>query len=330
MSKHGSGRHRIIPLALVCLLSGGLTLPGAAHAEFPDRPITLVVGFAPGGGTDLVARTIARQLTKELNNLPVVVENKAGAGGTIAAGIVKRSAPDGYTLLVADPSFAINTGLMPNVGYDIKKDFVAVTTITRSPLVLSANKSVPVANMSQLVALAKTEPGALSISTPGVGSMPHMSVELLKRQLGIDMLHVPFKGANPAMAGVIAGSVQLTMSSVSSSLGFIQQGQVRAIATTGAERSERFRDLPTVSETVKGFNAYFWTALMAPAGTPTPVIEKLSKLMGKAMADEGAKTAIYQAGDAFAYQSPARSSEFVLGEASRWSKLIADAQIKPE
>ncbi len=318
-----------MPFAVSGVLAAGLSAPAPVLAEYPEHPIVLVVAYAPGGGVDVVGRIIARYLSKELDQ-QVVIENKPGAGATIAISYVQHASPDGYTLLLADPAFAISTGLMPNVGYDIKTDFTPVSAVTMSPMVLCVAPALPVNTLAQLLALAKQRPGGLSYSSAGVGSTPHVAGELLKFQTHSNFTHIPFKGSNQAVTSLLAGQVDFSFSAIVAAKPFTQKKSIRPIATTGLERSPEYPDLPTVAETLPGFNGYFWTALYARAGTSPAIIRKLNAAMVKILANEEVRTTIAMSGDAVSDMPLDKTGEFVLSEASRWSRLIAEVGIKPE
>lgn len=319
--------YKLFWLTGVC--GAGLGAGSPALAAYPERPIVIVVSYAPGGGTDKVARTLSRYLSKALNQT-VLVENKPGAGGTIGASFVKRANPDGYTLLLVDPAFAINTGLMPNVGYDIKKDFTPVATVTKSPVVLSVAPGLPVTNLAQMLALSRQRPEGLTYSSPGVGSTPHVAGELLKYLTKSNFTHAPYKGANPAVTALAAGHVDFSFAAIAAAKPFAQQKIIRAIATTGLERSVEFPDLPAIAESLPGFEGYFWTALYAPANTPAAVVQKLDEAMRAVLADEEVVASITSSGDAVSYAPADKVGTFVDGEAHRWAKLIAEVGIKPE
>ncbi|MDX3908041.1 MAG: tripartite tricarboxylate transporter substrate binding protein [Pigmentiphaga sp.] len=310
-------------------IAAAIGAPAAVHAAFPERPITLVVAYAPGGGTDTAARVLARGLQRALNQ-SIVVENKPGAGGTIGASAVMRANPDGYTLLFADPAFVINTGLMPNVGYDLKKDFLPISTITRSPLVLTVHTGLPVENLTTLVASAFKKPGGLSYSSAGIGTTPHMAGEMLKFYTKAPFTHIPFKGSGPAMSNLVAGQLDFSFSTIPPAKSFIQLNKIRAIATTGPERSRDFPDVPTVAETIPGFNVQFWTGLFAPANTPPAVIQTINEAVRKTLADPEIKALIEKTGDTPAYLSTEQVASFVNEEQKRWSSLIKEAGIKAE
>jgi len=309
-------------------LTIALAASASAQAAYPERPIALVVAYAPGGGTDTAARLLARGLQRVLNQ-SVIVENKPGAGGTIGAGHVMRAAPDGYTFLFADPAFVINTGLMANAGYDVK-DFLPVSTITRSPLVLSVHMDVPVQTLPELIATAFKKSGGLSYSSAGIGTTPHMAGEMLKFYTKAPFTHIPFKGSGPAMSNLVAGQLDFSFSTIPPAKSFIQAKKIRAIATTGPERSRDFPDVPTIGETIPGFNVQFWTGLFAPANTPPDIIRTVNEAVRKTLSDPEIKAAIEKSGDTPAYLPTEQVAQFVREEQDRWGSLIKEAGIKAE
>lgn len=304
-------------------------LSPAAHAAYPDRPIVLVVAYAPGGGTDTAARTLARELSRQLKQ-SIVVENRPGAGGTIGAGQVLRAAPDGYTFLFADPAFVINTGLMPNVGYNLKTDFTPVSTVTMSPLVLSVHPALPVKDIAALDALARSKPGGLSYSSAGIGTTPHMAGEMLRFSTKAPFTHIPYKGSGPAMSNLVAGQLDFSFSTIAAAKPFIQQKMIKAIATTGPVRSTEFPDVPAIAETIPGYQVLFWTALFAPAKTPPAIIEAMNTAVRNALSDPDTKAAIERSGDTATYLPTEKVGGFVDDELRRWTSLIKEADIKPE
>lgn len=310
----------------------GVAVLGAAtmvQAAYPDRPIVLVVAYAPGGGTDVAARVLAKELQKQFNQ-SVIVENRPGAGGTIGAGYVQRANPDGYTLLFADPAFVINTGLMPNIGYNLKTDFTPISTVTLSPLVLSVHKDVPVRTIAELQKLAATKPGGSSYSSAGIGTTPHMAGEMLKFYSKSPFMHIPYKGSGPAMANLVAGQLDFSFSTIAAAKPFIDGKMIRPIATTGPERSAAFPDVPTIAETIPGFRVQFWTALFAPAKTPPEVIRVMNEAVRKALSDPEGKASIEKSGDTATYLPTERVNGFVDDELKRWTTLISEANIRPE
>jgi tripartite-type tricarboxylate transporter receptor subunit TctC len=266
---------KILARALLGLLP--LLLPMGALAQFPSKPVTLVVPVAPGGILDTVARMIAPAMAKSLGQ-PVVVDNKPGASGNIGATIVARAQPDGYTLLVGYSMFHVgNPAMFKDLQWDPTRDFASVAMLVVSPHVLAVHPSVPAKDVKELVALAKAEPGKLNYATPGSGSVPHVGMELFKQQTGTDFTHVPYKGAGPAMQDVIAGNVQVTVATPPSLLGFVQSGRMRALAVTARERHPQLPDVPTVAEAgYPDFLLEAWVALFAPAGTPPDAVAKLN------------------------------------------------------
>ncbi|GAA4343301.1 tripartite tricarboxylate transporter substrate binding protein [Pigmentiphaga soli] len=316
-------------LRAAAILGAGLLATGAAHAAYPERAISMVVAYPPGGGVDTVARVLSVELSKLLKQ-SVVVENKPGAGATIGASYVKRATPDGYTLLLADPAFVINTGLMTNVGYDLKKDFTPVSTVTMSPIVLSVYPGLPVHSLAELLEAARRKPGGLSYSSAGIGSTPHMAGEMLKAYTNSSFTHIPYKGSGPAMSNLVAGQLDFSFSTIAAAKPFIDQKLIRPLATTGLERSPALPELPTIAESIPGFKVLFWTALFAPANTPPAVVKALNEAMRTVLTDPQTKAAIEKSGDVATYLPTEKVNDFVAGEFAQWTGLIAKAGIKAE
>src|SRR5258706_1439910 len=296
---------------------------------YPNRPIRLIVPFPPGGSNDIVARMLATQLGEKLGQ-SVVIENKGGAGGVVGTDMVAKAAPDGYTLLLISIAYAFGPALYKTLPYDPEASFAPITIVGRGPSALVVHPSVPVNTVQELVALAKAQPGKLNYASAGVGSFQHLSCALFVSQAGIDVVHVPYKGGGPAMADVMGGQAQIVMPSLIQVVPHIKSGRLKVLGTSGTKRSALLPDVPTIAETVPGYESQNWWGLMAPAGTPQPIVERLygavsdvlqSKETGKRMEGEGAETV---------RMTPPEFGRFVSSELAKWSKIARDVGIKAE
>ena len=273
----------------VSLAAAGTLAPlAAAHAQaaYPSKPITLVVPFTPGGSVDNSGRLMADRLSRELG-VPVVVENKGGAGGTMGSVYVAKARPDGYTLIVTSQStHVVNPAVNPNLPYDAVQDFAPITLIDRLANVLLVNADLPVRSFAELVKYAQANPGKLNYASAGTGSVSHLSMELLKTQAKLPMTHIPYRGAGVAVTDLVAGQVQLTWNNLSSNLGNIRNGKLRALAVAAPQRVSQLPDVPTFAElNLPDLNLTSWTGLAAPANTPAPIIERLYQAMRKVLQD---------------------------------------------
>lgn len=300
---------------------------GDAAANYPSRPITLVVGYTPGGATDIIARLVADKLSRSLHQ-PVIVENKAGAGSNIATDQVVRSKPDGYTLLVETIANATNMSIYKNLHYDSRKDLEPIVQFMASPSVLVVNPSIPVHNLKELIALAKSEPGKLTFESSGVGGSPHLAGEMLKLRAGIDMLHVPFKGATPALQAVLAGNVSLGFMTSLGALAHMQNGQLRPIAVASKQRLEDLPNVPTMAEAgLPNFEVVSWNGLAAPAGTPKAIVDKLNKEVNAILAMPDVKQKLQSLGATAVGGTPEQFKAYVNAEIDKWGEVAHKAHI---
>jgi tripartite-type tricarboxylate transporter receptor subunit TctC len=301
-----------------------------AMAFYPDRIVRLVVPFAPGGGTDVIARTLAQEMAKDLG-VAVVVENKPGAGTIIGTQAVATSEPDGYTLLMGTFANAVNPSLKAKLPYDPHLDFAPVALIARSFNIVVVNPRSPIRSISDLIAAAKADPAKLTYGTFGTGTSAHLAGELFKNLAKVNLTTVPYKGAAPAITDLIGGQIQVMFTTVASAASLIQAGQLRALAVASAERSPAFPDLPTVAEAgVPGYAAESWYGLFAPAKTPADVIDRLNKSAAAAVQSEAFKSLGVNEGLVMVARPPEEFQRYVRGEEERWRKLIQDAGIKIE
>jgi tripartite-type tricarboxylate transporter receptor subunit TctC len=317
------------------LFAGAALLPAAfsanqAWALYPDRIVRIVVPFAPGGGTDVIARTLAQEMTGDLG-VTIVVENKPGAGTIIGTQAVATSAPDGYTLLMGTFANAVNSSLKAKLPYDPHQDFAAVALIARSFNIVVVNPKSPIQSVADLIAAAKADPDKLSYGTYGIGTSAHLAGELFKSMAKVNLTTVPYKGAAPAITDLIGGQIQVMFTTVASAASLIAGGQLRALAVTSAERSPAFPQLPTVAEAgVPGYAAESWYGLFAPAGTPADVIARLNKSAALAVQSEAFKRLGVNEGLVMVAQPPEELDRYFRGEEARWRKVIQDAGIKAE
>jgi tripartite-type tricarboxylate transporter receptor subunit TctC len=301
-----------------------------ASALYPDRIIRIVVPFAPGGGTDVIARTLAQEMGKDLG-VSVIIENKPGAGTIIGTQAVAASEPDGYTLLMATFSHAVNISLSAKLPYDPHKDFEAVALVARSFNFVVVNPKSAINSIADLIAAAKADPDKLSYGTYGTGTSAHLAGELFKNMAKVNMTTVPYKGAAPAITDLIGGQIQVMFTTVASAASLIAGGQLRALAVTSAERSPAFPDLPTVAEAgVPGYAAESWYGLYVPAKTSADVIDRLNKSAAKAVESEAFKRLGVNEGLVTVARPPEELDRYVRGEEARWRKVIEDAGIKIE
>jgi tripartite-type tricarboxylate transporter receptor subunit TctC len=309
--------------ALACLLA-------PASAAYPNRVIKIVVPFAPGGGTDVVARTLAQEMAKELG-ASVIIENKPGAGTILGTQMVAASAPDGYTLLMGTFANAVNPSLYAKLSYDPHKDFAAVSLIARSFNLVVVNPASPIKSIADLIAAAKAEPDRLSYGTYGTGTSAHLAGELFKHMAGVKLTTVPYKGAAPAITDLLGGQIHVIFTTVASAASLVEAGQLRAIAVTSAKRSPAFPQLPTVAEAgVPGYAAEAWYGLYAPAKTPPEIIDRLNKVVAKAVQSDAFQKLSVNEGLVMVAGTPAQLDSYFAGEEARWRKLIQDAGIKAD
>jgi tripartite-type tricarboxylate transporter receptor subunit TctC len=318
-------------LRSLALLLTSAVFSAAAVAAYPERPVTLVVPFPPGGATDVIARIVAKDLGQRLGQ-PVIVENKAGAGTVIGAGFVAQSPADGYTLLISsNTTFTVNPALRAKLPYDPQKSFESVGMLGTSPLVLLANPAVPARSVKDVIALAKAKPGKLAYGSFGAGTTSHIAGEMFKLAAGIDLLHVAYKGSAPAMTDLIAGQVQFTFDTNVAALPMLQAGKVKAIAVTSAKRSPSMPDVPTIAESgYPGFEMVPWITIVAPRGLPQPVQKTLGKALADTMTDAAVRGSLEKAGLDVAHQAGSVYDQRVAQELPLLRAYVYKAKIQPE
>ena len=317
------------PALMALLLACAVTHSPAQG--FPEKPIRFVVGFTPGGPSDILARALGQKLGERWSQ-QVVIENRPGAGGNVAAEAVAKSAPDGYTWLLGNNSIlATNQSLYRNLGYDPVKDFAPVSLVAVQPNILVVNPRVPVHSVLDLIQLAKKSPGKLNYASSGAGAAAHLAGELFKTMAGVDLVHVPYKGAQPALTDVIAGEVQLMFATSASVIPFIKAGKLRALAVTTARRSASVPDLPTVSEAgVPGFEAITWHGVVVPAATPAPLVERLNRDIVGALAQPDLRERLAALGAEVHAGTPREFADYIASEIPKWSKVVRDSGAKLE
>jgi tripartite-type tricarboxylate transporter receptor subunit TctC len=308
-----------------------LLLPLLATATFPDRPIRLVVPFPPGGAVDFFARVVQEPLS-ELLGQSIVIDNKAGASGMLGAGIVAKSPPDGYTLLLGNiASLAINVGIYPKMSYDPQKDFTPILRTVDVNYVLVVHPSVPVRTVAELFAYAKANPGKLAYGSSGSGSLPHLGTELIKTQAGIDMVHVPYKGGGPMVTDVLGGTIQVALADQANLMPQVAVGRLRALAVATTKRSANMPELPTIAEAgLAGFDATAWQGLVGPAGMPADVVQRLNAAFNQVMALPAVREKLMRAGLEPIGGSPEQFGRFIGDEIGKWSKIAKAVGAKPE
>ena len=314
-------RRNFLGLAAVALLAG--TLPAHAQSAYPTRPISLIVPFPAGGSTDLVARVVAEKMNGLLGQ-QIVVDNRGGAGGNVGSAAAAKSEPDGYTLLMGTvATHAINSALYKKMPYDPVKDFAPVSLLVVVPNVLVVNPDFPAKNVQELIALAKEKPGELSYASSGNGTPLHLSGELFKSMAGVDIVHVPYKGAGPALVDVMGGHVPIMFDNLPSSTDHIKAGKLRGLAVTTAERSPSMPDLPTIAESgLPGYETYTWNALFVPAGTPPDVIAKLNEAAVAAVSDPEVKAKLETMGASIVGSTPEQLAKHVQAELDKWGPVV--------
>jgi tripartite-type tricarboxylate transporter receptor subunit TctC len=316
---------------LFCVVALAFTFAsGIAEAQnYPSKPIRLIVPFPPGGSNDIVGRMIAAQLGERLGQ-SVVVDNRGGAGGTIGTDMAAKAAPDGYTLLLISVAHAFNPAMYKKLPYDPEKSFAPIGLVAAGPVALMVHPSVPATSVKELIALAKAKPGELNYATAGVGSFQHLASELFKLQTGVNIVHIPYKGGGPAMMDTIAGQAQINMASLIQVIPHAKSGKLRLLATSGAKRSSLFPDVPTVAETVPGYDATNWWGLVAPAGTPAAVVNKLHAELEVLLKSAETKKRLESEGADIVRMDPAEFGRFMSAEMVKWTKVVREAGITAE
>jgi tripartite-type tricarboxylate transporter receptor subunit TctC len=315
--------------AAMCLAFAVSPLRAQTRDDFPNKPVTIVVPFAVGGPTDAVARVLADALHPRLG-VPVIIDNKPGAGGAIANDFVAKSAPNGYTLLLAGSSLTMNPALS-KVNYDPVKDYAPVSMVLSLELYLMARQGLPVRTLQELITYVKANPGKLSYGSTGNGSVTHLQMELLKSLTGMHIVHIPYRGSAPAMTAMLSGDIDLLFDSMATSGPHVKSGALRPLAIAMPTRSRLLPDVPTVEEAgVRGFDASAWSGILAPVGTPSAVIKRLSREIGAAAQDETFQRRVESIGGIVASSSPEQFGEKVRVETVKWSKLAKERGLKAD
>jgi len=320
---------RFLACALAVLtLSLGMAAPAAA-ADYPVRAVHFVVPYTPGGTTDVLARLMAQWLSEKMGQ-QFVVENKPGGGNNIGTEYVVRAAPDGYTMLLVNPANGINTTLYKHLPFNFVSDIAPVAGIVRTPNVMEVTPSLPVKTVQEFIDYCKAHPGKINMASSGSGTSVHLSGELFKSMTGCDMLHVPYKGAAPALADLMAGQVQVIFDNLPSSSPFIKSGRIRGLAVTSAKRDGAFPDLPTVGETVPGYEATAWFGIGMPKGTPKEIIEKVNAEVNRALADPTMRERLAKLGGTPMPGTPEDFGNVIRAETEKWAKVVISSGAKVE
>ncbi|HYA47453.1 MAG TPA: tripartite tricarboxylate transporter substrate binding protein [Burkholderiales bacterium] len=319
---------RYLALATLAL---GAAQPAAAQGRshgYPDKPIHLVVTFPPGGGTDALARLLGKELSPRVGQ-PVLVENRPGASGNIAAEFVAKSAADGYTLLIINSSFAMNAGLFTKLPFDPVQDFAPVVMLATVPSMIAVHPSVPATNLKELVALAKSKPGKLSFSSCGNGTPQHLGGEMLKRAAKIDIVHIPYKGCGPALADALGGQVPIAINTVANVMPHVKTGRLRAIALVSPRRYGLAPDVPSVAEFgYRGIDVDQWYAILAPAETPADVVAFLNRELAAVVADPSVRERMLAANFEPQTSTPERIGRIIRDDVAHWTKIIKELGVK--
>ena len=315
------------------LVAGATALPAlprvASALDYPTRPVHIIVGFAPAGGTDIMARLIGQRLSERLGQ-QFAVENRPGAGTNVATEAVVNAPADGYMLLLVSLPNASNATLYESLKFNFIRDIVPVAGIAREPFAIEVNPSLPVKTVPELIAYAKANPGKINMASGGVGSGNHIFGELFKMMTGINLVHVPYRGAGPALVDLLAGQVQVMFASMSSSIEYLRAGKLRALAVTTSTRSPVLPDIPTVAQFVPGYEASFWTGIGAPRNTPIEMVEKLNQEINAALADSQMKARLAGLGAAALPGSPADFGKLIAEETEKWGKVVKFAGVKAD
>jgi tripartite-type tricarboxylate transporter receptor subunit TctC len=315
------------------LAAGAAALPAVPHIAraqaFPTRPMRIIIGFAAGGPTDILARLMAQSLSERMGQ-QFIIEAKPGAGANIATEMVVRAPADGYTLLLSDASPAINATLYDKLSFNFIRDIAPVASISRHPLVMAVNPSVPAATGPEFIAYAKANPGKINMASPGNGTPPHVGGELFKLMTGVNMVHVPYRGATPALTDLIGGQVQVMFAGLAGAIQHIKAGSLRALAVTAEKRVDVLPDLATVAEFVPGYEASGWFGLCAPKNTPVEITDKLNKEINAALTAPKMIARLADLGGTVLVGSPADFGKLIAAETEKWARVIKFANIKPE
>lgn len=324
---------RQIALSIRMLLVSGLAvfagLAPALALDWPTRPIKWIVSYPPGGATDITARLMGQWLNDRLGQ-PIIIENRGGGGNNIGTEIAVNSAPDGYTLFLVNPANTINTTLYKKLTFDFLRDMVPVATIIRLPNVMVVNVDVPARTVAEFIAWAKKNPGKVNMASSGHGTMIHISGELFKTMTGVQMLHVPYRGSAPALTDLIGGQVHVDFDNLPASMQHIKSGKIRALAVTTAERLPMLPDVPTVAETVPGYEASSFYGVAVPKGTPREIVERLNKEINAALADPKMRARFLEVGGIPYAATPAEYAKILADETAKWAKIIKEANITLE
>ncbi|WP_235931813.1 Bug family tripartite tricarboxylate transporter substrate binding protein [Sheuella amnicola] len=319
---------RLMMIGSICTALTHQTIFAQTTEDYPNRPITIVVPFTPGGVTDITTRLIGQKMSEKLNQT-VIIENKPGAGGNIAASYVARSPANGYTLFLATiGTHAINQNLYKTMPYDGEKDFAPLSRLAVFPNLLVVPANSPYQTVSDLIIFGKNNPGKLTFGSPGNGTSSHLSGELFKLMTGVNMEHIPYKGSSPANADLISGQISLMFDAIPSASTNIKANRTRALAITSKDRNALLPEIPTLDESgVKGYELIAWVGLVAPAGTPQPIVDKLYKVIAEVLASQEVKDKLLSLGANAAPQTPKEFAGYIKEEAARWRKVISEAKI---